>query len=365
MLKGLSRLWWRGVKQIGKAQKRQNKNLMKSLLALPAKPPKPRAATKIAVAKKAAFIKKAVVAKKSFAAKKNPPRIRTMPDRLAGRWLSSYYNSYTDDATLPARRMQYWLYLPQRETTSGLPLLVMLHGCDQTAVEFAQGSRMNRLAEEKGFAVLYPQQSLKSHPQRCWPWYELAVQEGGGEVGMIAGCIDKVLQQHGLDMSRVYVAGLSAGAAVAHILALTFPNGFAAVGLHSGPVFGAGHSRMGAYAVMQGGSVQAGNHAMEKFAGLPVMPAILLQGGADKVVRPVNQMQLADQFRTLNHLGPESAVPVVRKAGGNGNACEIRDFRVGRRLLLRVCEIDGLGHAWSGGDAGFNTMKAMGRMPAG
>ena len=218
--------------------------------------------------------------------------------------------------------MSYWLYLPERTSTVGLPLVVMLHGCDQTATQFAEGTRMNRLAEEKGFAVLYPQQSLRGHPQRCWPWYEKSIQRGGGEVQLIAGAIGKITVQYAFDTTRIYVAGLSAGAAMAHIMALPYPDRIAAVGLHSGPVFGAGHTRMGAYAVMQSGSANASDHAIgeafKKFGAMPKMPAILIHGQADKVVRPVNQTQLAHQFIILNQLGPENAAPMVHKPAGRG-----------------------------------------------
>ena len=355
MLKGLSRLWWRGVKKVSKAQQGQSKKLVRLLLAPSPKAPR----SKNSIRKSSASPVSIARAPDSKLKRKPRPKSGEPSSRLPGKWLSCYYNSFPDDGKLPARRMSYWLYLPDRESTSGLPLVVMLHGCDQTATQFAAGTRMNRLAEEKGFAVLYPQQSLRSHPLRCWPWFEKSIQGGGGDVQLIAGTIDKVVRQYAIDTTRVYVAGLSAGAAMAHIMALTYPHRIAAVGLHSGPVFGAGHTRMGAYAVMQGGSIKASGSAIEEAfkncGGLPKIPAILLHGQADKVVRPINQAQLAQQFKILNRLGPENAAPIMLKPAGRSkispsNPYLLQDYVAAKKLLLRVCEILHLEHAWSGGD---------------
>lgn len=352
MFKGLSRLWWRSVKQsakrIGKAQQSQSKKLVKSLLAPTPKRTRPKTGPKA--------VKPRTQQAPALRTSSTPSK---KPSRLPGRWMVSYYSSFPESGTLPARRMTYWLYIPDRIVPSSMPLVVMLHGCEQTATQFADGTRMNHLAEEKGFAVLYPQQSLRGHPQRCWPWYEKAIQEGGGEVELIAGTIDKVMMHYPIDTTRIYIAGLSAGAAMAHIMALTYPHRIAAVGLHSGPVFGAGHTRMGAYGVMQSGSARASDDAMrevlKKSGTLPKMPAILIQGRADKVVRSINQTQLAQQFITLNQLRPAHATAITHKLAGRAknnpaNAYQIQDYVERRKLLLRVCEIQNLEHAWSGGD---------------
>lgn len=355
MLKGLSRLWWRGVKRVNKAQQSQGKKLVKALLAPPAKRLRPKVARPKSTASTTAYTTTAA----SAATK---PKMREASGQLSGKWLSGYYSALVRDGQSgqpQSRRMSYWLYLPDRESIAGLPLVVMLHGCDQTATQFAAGTRMNHLAEKKGFAVLYPQQSLRSHSLRCWPWFDKSNQHGGGDVQLIAGAIDKVAQQYAIDTTRIYVAGLSAGAAMAHIVALTHSHRIAAVGLHSGPVFGAGHTRMGAYAVMQGGSIKASGTAIEeaakKLGGLPRMPAILVHGVADHVVRPINQMQLVQQFKILNRLGPEHAAPLVFKPAKGGkknpsNPYRLQDYVVARKLLLRVCEVLHLEHAWSGGD---------------
>jgi poly(hydroxyalkanoate) depolymerase family esterase len=219
----------------------------------------------------------------------------------------------------PGQDMSYWLYLPERvpDTVArhGWPLIVMLHGCQQSATQFAQGTRMNRLAEEKGYAILYPQQLASVHAQRCWRWYDRATQEGEGDTAVLAALTAAVCGQHGIDRRRIYACGISAGAGMAAVLALNHPELIAAVGLHSAPVFGAGHSPIGALHVMRHGALAQADAAIagvlqrrSDVAGpMPSMPAIMFQGDDDQVVRAVNQQQLARQWLRLNGL------PLVRR----------------------------------------------------
>ncbi len=361
MLKGLSRLWWNGLKRISKAQQSQQKKLIKSLLAKPL--PTKRAAKKsTGKSTGAAQGAKAATSAKPVSGYRSPS--------LPGKWLASYHSSLGPNGELPARRMNYWLYLPSSAGSAPMPLVVMLHGCEQSATQFSQGTRMNQLAEKKGFAVLYPQQSLREHPNRCWHWYDKATQDGGGDVQLIAGIIEKVRTAYAIDPSRIYVAGLSAGAAMAHILALNYPHLIAAVGLHSAPVFGAVHTRMGAYAVMQSGSltqIDSAIHEAIKKIGVPAkMPAILLHGQADKIVRTVNLAQLAEQFKVLNQISAKDQARVAFKAASPEksrsprNAYKIFDYYSGTKLLLRVCEILHLEHAWSGGDCSLKFNSCAG-----
>lgn len=360
MLKSLTRLWLSGMQQAAKAQRSQQKKLLKSLLP---KPPRKTRSTVKAAPKRAAR-----PAPSSSASSSSSPSAPAAATRLPGKWMAFYYSSLSDSGTLPARRMQYWLYIPASAPAGPLPMVVMLHGCEQTAAQFAQGARMNALAEEKGFAVVYPQQSLRGHANRCWHWYERSTQEGGDDVRLIAGIIDKVCKGYPIDRGRVYAAGISAGAGMANILALCHPEKIAAVGLHSGPVYGGGHSKTGAYGVMQLGAAHLANQAiravMLKAAAFPAMPAILIHGHEDRVVRRINQDQLALQFRVLNGLGPDSAAPAVDKPARTGaqasHAYRLHDFRQGRKLLLRVCEVQQLEHAWSGGDCSLKYNACQG-----
>jgi poly(hydroxyalkanoate) depolymerase family esterase len=349
MLKGLTRLWLRGVKQTTKAQTRQQKKWVKALLNVPvAKSPPKKATSRKLTTRKPATAR---------------PETRSLPVRLPGKWLAGFYSSFPDKGVLPARRLAYRLYLPHAASMlpQPLPLVVMLHGCEQTAEEFARGTRFNQLAEDKGFAVLYPQQSLRGHPNRCWQWYDKATQEGAGDVEVIAGMIEEFVQKYGMDRTRIYIAGLSAGASMASIVALNYPHLIAAVGMHSGTIFGAGHSRMGAYSVMQAGASRqmrsAIQNVMNPVEAFARMPAILIHGQEDKVVRPVNLAQAAFQFKILNRLTTAGEKPVVIKPGGKpgsknpAHPYKIYDHYAGRKLMLRVCDIAGLDHAWSGGDA--------------
>lgn len=350
--------WLRTLLRVGKTQQRSTQKLVKTLFAPPAAPAA-KARAKPKLKPKAAATPKIKPKPKLKAAPKPAPI-------LPGKWLASYYTAAPDLGGIAAQRMSYWLYLPSTAAAAtaspqGLPLVVMLHGCEQSATQFAQGTRMNRLAEQKGYAVLYPQQSLRAHPRRCWKWYDKAAQDGGGDTRLIVGVIEHVLQRHAIDRSRIYIAGMSAGAGMADIVALRHPELIAAVGLHSGPVFGAAVNMIGALGVMQHGAAVRADAAIDEILlarpGFPALPAILIHGDDDKVVRPVNQSQLMRQSILLNRMPKDTEIIVdIKPAGAPGgrnpaHAHQIRDFQVGKKLLLRMVKIERLEHAWSGGDA--------------
>ena len=323
--------WLRSLLRAGKKQQRTVSRALKVILATPRpKPtPKPKAKPK--------------------------PRVALDPVAPAsGKWLASYLTGLSDTGV--ARRMRYWLYLPEvAPGIAGLPLIVMLHGCDQSATLFAQGTRMNQLAEKAGYAVVYPQQSVSTHPHRCWKWYDRATQLGGGDVPMIVGIVDKVIQTYPIDSTRIYICGISAGAGMANIVALNHPDKFAAIGLHSAPLFGAGHSTVGALGVMRHGAAlrvdSAIHEVLARRPGFPDLPTMLIQGNDDEVVRPVNQAQLTRQAMLLNGLAAASSVEVTDKAGHRRLLPHrLHDVYKGRKLMLRVAQIAELKHAWSGGD---------------
>jgi poly(hydroxyalkanoate) depolymerase family esterase len=363
--------WLRGLLRAGKQQQRSVVRAMGKLLAPPKPLARPRPATvptTIAPLKPRGARPATAGApriKRSAEAQPAPPEPAAP---ATGKWLASHMSGFTDRGTL--RRMSYWLYLPDRpaaETAErgGLPMIVMLHGCDQSATLFAQGTRMNQLAEAAGYAVLYPQQSVSTHPHRCWKWYDRVTQQGGGDVPMIVGIINKVIAKYPIDRSRIYICGISAGAGMANIVALNHPELFAALGLHSGPSFGAGHSTIGALAVMQhgaGGRVDGAiAEVLDKRPGFPSLPTILIQGEGDQVVRPINQTQLERQAMLLNQLAPDSPDQVVVKAGGKrGHSYQLRDVYRGRKVVLRVARIAELKHAWSGGDERLSFNSARG-----
>ncbi|WP_153099930.1 extracellular catalytic domain type 1 short-chain-length polyhydroxyalkanoate depolymerase [Paraburkholderia hayleyella] len=246
--------------------------------------------------------------------------------------------------------LQYGLYLPAGHTQAGRPLLVMLHGCNQSIDEFAEGTRMNLLADRFGFAVAYPEQSQQAHPHRCWHWYGTGDHAGVTEAQAVVSLVDALLAEYGFDSERVYVAGLSAGAGLATQLALHDPRRFAALALHSGPAFGEARSGIAAMDVMRRGlrhePVALLDQALD-VAAYPGMPALIIQGDADSVVAPVNARQLAAAFAYLNHLPAASVVHESREAGVS---VTWHDYRRAGQAVVRLCEVSGLGHAWSGGD---------------
>ncbi|WP_372825445.1 PHB depolymerase family esterase [Polaromonas sp.] len=355
MAKSLSSLWLTTVRRIGKAQQAQGRRLLQSLVPKPARKPaarraKPVQPAKVAKAKPLATVRQSAVGSAS-----------AVPG-LPGSWQKCWFSIPAAGQVASARRMLYWLYLPSSAGTAPrpVPLVVMLHGCQQMATDFAQSTRMNALAERKGFAVLYPQQSAAADAHRCWHWYKRSTQEGLGDVRLIAQMIAHVQGKHGLDTSRTYAAGLSAGAALANILALRYPAMVAAVGLHSAPVFGTTDSPMSAFRAMQHGSGTAHRESVQAFGtaapAFPGMPAILIHGARDSVVRRINMTQLTEQFTILNAALITREQPAVRTypARSTGrhprHAYESATWYAGRKPQLVACEIGHLGHAWSGGD---------------
>ncbi|MBB5610009.1 MULTISPECIES: PHB depolymerase family esterase [unclassified Janthinobacterium] len=351
-------IWLRGLLRAGKAQQRTARKLAKVLFAPVPIQPKPKRKRKLASATLATSTLKP--------RSKSAPRTRKKAAPAPGKWLASHYIPLPELGTLPGRRLPYFLYLPHKAPSAamlarGRPLLVMLHGCEQSATQFAEGTRMNRLAERKGYAVLYPQQSLRAQARRCWKWYDKLTQEGGGDVGLIIGAIEQVAARYAIDRSRIYICGISAGAGMAHIVALNHPQLFAALGLHSGPVFGGGHNLIGALNVMQHGAATRADTAIDEVLqrqpDFPRLPMMLLQGQADNIVRPVNQDQLVRQGLRLNRMPADTLVTAHRvpaSAAGSrtpAHAYAVHDYQVGKLLLLRVAQIEHLGHAWSGGDA--------------
>ena len=279
----------------------------------------------------------------------------------AGKWLALHFAGYSDGNPAHVRRMRYCLYLPGHPpaptmAAPGLPLIVMLHGCDQSAASFAEGTRMNQLAKTAGCAVVYPEQTLASHPHRCWKWYDRDTQQGGGDVPLIVGIIEQVSAAYPIDRARIYICGISAGAGMANIVALNHPGLFAALGLHSGPIFGAGHSTLGALGVMQHGAGArvdgAIREVLAKRSTFSPLPTILIQGEDDHVVRPINQVQLARQAMLVNDLPADSVEKLAFKpATSRHHGYHLRDVYRGRKVVLRVARIAELKHAWSGGDA--------------
>lgn len=354
MASSLTGLWLKNITRIGKAQRAQGRKLLSSLMPKPARRAKAVKAVKATQGLKSAPAKTVKPPRKSLAEPASP--VCPWP----GKWKKSYFSVPADGQLAPARRMTYWLYLPASAAATPRPLVVMLHGCQQTAPDFALSTRMNQLAERKGFAVLYPQQSAAADRHRCWHWYKRATQQGEGDIAMMAGMIAQVQAKHKLDKSRTYAAGMSAGAGLATILALRHPELIAAVGVHSAPVFGASDSTLSAFRAMQQGAGRIYRETAHSFANaspqFPGMPAIVIHGARDPVVRPINATQLTEQFVIINGPAITRPEPVSRsyaaRTGGRSprHGYQTETYYAGQKPLLLRCEINSLGHAWSGGD---------------
>lgn len=281
-------------------------------------------------------------------------RVRPRPGAWAkGRWTRSYHSAPPSPGRL-VNHLSYGLYVPPTVKAGPIPLVVMLHGCKQTIDEFAMGTRMNLVADAQGFAVVYPEQSKHAHAHRCWHWYDDRETAGLGEARAVVSLVESLIAHHGIDPERVYLAGLSAGAGLASLLALHYPDRFAAVALHSAPALGEAHSGMTAMDVMRRGARRdpvALVDAMVDVATYPGMPAIIVHGGADHVVAPKNAEQLSLAFLRLNGLIDRAGASVAGSLReSREGAAEIHDYSIGNRRVVRLCRVAGLGHAWSGGD---------------
>jgi poly(hydroxyalkanoate) depolymerase family esterase len=238
----------------------------------------------------------------------------------------------------------YKLYVPRSYDGSALPLVVMLHGCTQSPDDFAAGTRMNQVAEEQNFIVAYPAQSKAANSSKCWNWFNRNDQQRGkGEASLIAGITKQIMDEFSIDARRVYVAGLSAGGAAAAIMGKTYPDLYAAVGIHSGLPCGAASDVASAFAAMKHGN---GSHKPEPHQGGNIVPTIVFHGDADKTVNSINGDDIIMQSkggvtleRTVSH----------GQSDGGKKFTRIVESNVDGRPLLEHWLLHGAGHAWSGG----------------
>lgn len=238
-------------------------------------------------------------------------------------------------------RGSYKLYVPATYDGTPCALLVLLHGCTQSPDDFARGTRMNLLAEEHRFVVLYPAQSPVANASGCWNWFNAADQHrDGGEPGLIAGITREVMGELAIDPRRVYVAGLSAGGAMAAILGAAYPEIYAAVGVHSGLPRRAAHDMPSAFAAMRSGAANAEESAR-------TVRTIVFHGDADTTVAPINGAQVLQQARGAAVLDRR------QQAGTSADGAtftRIIESTMDGRPRLEHWLVHGGGHAWSGGD---------------
>ncbi|GAA4337311.1 PHB depolymerase family esterase [Variovorax defluvii] len=242
------------------------------------------------------------------------------------------------------RPIDYRLFVPARSVRGRRPLLLMLHGCTQDPEDFAAGTRMNMLAAEHGVLVLYPTQTETENAARCWNWFLPQNQRRErGEAALLAALAQAMVDEHDADPARVYVAGLSAGGAMADILGRTHPELFAAVGVHSGVPHGAARDLFSGIAVMKSGP--GAHHAP---AG-PMPPVIVFHGDADEIVHPRNGEQLVADALAGGGLRPAGETRGLSKGGRAFTRRSYADAHGRPRVEHWV--VHGGGHAWAGGSA--------------
>ena len=274
----------------------------------------------------------------------------------SGRWVRG-------GRSAPVGGRSYDVYLPAGlRPRSRVPMVLLLHGCGQTSAEFASATRFTDVADRNGFVLVLPHQETRHHPNRCWRWYEVGNQSrGAGEPAALTVVVRQVLAEQvrwRIDPRRVYVAGLSAGGAMALTLAATYPDVFAAAGVHSAPPYRSASSGG------QGLSAMAGRTIVPPpvpGVAKEMAPVVVLQGTADHLVRPLNGDRVADQwlaYRTAAAAGGPDPGRIGRTRADSGRTTDGREYTVVRwysvrgRKMLEYWLVDGLGHAWSGGRKG-------------
>jgi poly(hydroxyalkanoate) depolymerase family esterase len=252
----------------------------------------------------------------------------------------------------PAGSRDYSLYLPSSYRGRPMPLIVMLHGCKQDPDDFARGTGMNDAAEEYGFLVAYPAQSQRANRMRCWQWFQAAHQmRGSGEPAIIAGIVREVSKHYAVDQKRVFIAGLSAGASMAVIMGMTYPELFAAVGVHSGLAYqGADNAYAALFAMRRGARPRLKN---DGGIGRTGPPTIVFHGDVDRTVHPDNGMQVMRHSapNSADGVPPEQAQMLVRRGRSDGGREYVRTawLDAGQHPVAEHWLVQGLGHAWSGG----------------
>ncbi|WP_135825712.1 extracellular catalytic domain type 1 short-chain-length polyhydroxyalkanoate depolymerase [Halorussus ruber] len=274
----------------------------------------------------------------------------------SGSYTNHYYSGF-----------DYWKYVPDG-VGAGDPLVVMLHGCSQNADQFREETQMNAVADQEGFAVIYPDQYNARNSAQCWNWYyDSNTTRGEGEAAVIAGMTQETLDAEGLDPERVYIAGLSAGAAMVPNMLAEYADIYAAGGIHSGLEYDAAETATGGTTAMTYGGpdpqdqgTQAYN-AMEYYGITSNLPTMVIHGTDDTTVYPINGHQAAEQATQTNDLATDDAdddgtdytADAVTDGSSASYAYTTYDYHdENGETIVKKLMVDGMGHAWSGGVSG-------------
>ncbi len=263
--------------------------------------------------------------------------------------------SRTFESAAGARR--YQLYLPRGyDAARRYPLVVLLHGCTQDAADLARGTRIAEHVEREDVIAVLPEQPEGANPKKCWNWYDPAHQaRDAGEPAIIAGITDAVIRGHAVDPARVHLGGMSAGAAMASLVAVAYPERYASVALHSGLVWRTATTVTAALAAMAKGVEDADSVGVAALAAMGAwrrpVPALVIHGGKDAVVNAANGRQAARQWAVTNAraLGAALADARISKGETNGFAWTRECHMAGGVCVVEEWLVPELGHAWSGG----------------
>jgi poly(hydroxyalkanoate) depolymerase family esterase len=267
---------------------------------------------------------------------RQPPPSMSASVHTSGQFVEKTY-------TNKAGKRSYKLYIPGGYTGQVVPLVIMLHGCTQTSTNFATGTRMNMLAERETFLVAYPEQGHSANTSKCWNWFKESDQRrNAGEPSLIAGITQQIMSMYHVDVRRVYIAGLSSGGAMAAIMAATYPDLYAAVGVHSGLAFGAAHDLPSAFAAMKQGKIQHTRQLTE------MVPLITFHGDRDTTVAPANADRLLDQWLQGANKGRDVKVERGQVPDGHAYTRSIHHDSNGQAIIEKWT-VHQAGHAWSGG----------------
>lgn len=280
--------------------------------------------------------------------------------RRAATWVSGTFSS-----VYGARF--YRVYIPSTYTGTARPLMVMLHGCLQDGYDFAAGTRMNTFAESRNFIVLYPEQGTAYNPSDCWNWFYAANQvRGAGEPSVIAGMIDWVKSHYAVDANRVGIAGFSAGAGMATIVACTYPDKVRYLASAAGVQYGAATTAGGGTNAMLFGSIydpnSMGTDCKNRMAtgGARLIPTLVFHGTGDATVNVVNAHQTAQQWTQTSDLASDGSdngnVDYTADATVSGTTCRAwtrYDYRnsTNGAVVVRKYIITGMDHRWPGGSS--------------
>ena len=280
-----------------------------------------------------------------FQGLRQPGPVISTPDIVpaGGKFMAATYRNF-------AGSRAYKLYIPSRYEGHAVPLVVMLHGCTQSPDDFAAGTRMNLIAEEHTCFVVYPAQSTEANPAKCWNWFRPTDQRRDeGEPSLVAGITRQVMREYSVDPQRVYIGGLSAGAAAAAVMGATYPDLYAAIGVHSGLACGAANDLPSAFVAMRQGNLADPlnfGDISPLIGDEQTVPTIVFHGDRDTTVHPRNGDHIiAQSMRTTNS---RKTVHRDRVPGGYAYTRTIHIDPSGR-AILEHWEIHGAGHAWSGG----------------